>query len=220
MAASLGMPGRVSAASGLGGYPFSLGVAAGDPLPDGFVIWTRLAPRPLEEHGGMPMRPFAVRWEVSEDEGFSRIVQAGETIARPELGHSVHVEVESLRPRRPYWYRFRIEGDDASPVGVARTAPAAHDTPERLRLAVAGCQHHQAGWFDAWRHLSQENDLDAVFHYGDYIYEGGAPANPSVILGSDGQPVDRSHFGGEIYSLDDYRRRYAQYKSDPDLQAA
>lgn len=220
MAASLGMPGRVSAASGLGGYPFSLGVAAGDPLPDGFVIWTRLAPRPLEEHGGMPMRPFAVRWEVSEDEGFSRIAQAGETVARPELGHSVHVEVEGLRPRRPYWYRFRIEGDDASPVGVARTAPAAHDTPERLRLAVAGCQHHQAGWFDAWRHMSQENDLDAVFHYGDYIYEGGALANPSVILGPDGKPADRSHFGGEIYSLDDYRRRYAQYKTDPDLQAA
>ena len=220
LAASLGLPGRVSASSRLGGYPFSLGVAAGDPLPDGFVIWTRLAPRPLDEHGGMPMRPFAVRWEVAEDEGFSRIARAGEAIARPELGHSVHVEVGGLRPRRPYWYRFQIEGDDASPVGMARTAPAVDDSPERVRLAVAGCQHYQAGWYDAWRHLSEENDLDAVFHYGDYIYEGGGGAGTPLILGRDGTNVDRSHRGGEIYSLDDYRRRYAQYKSDPDLQAA
>ena len=218
--AGAGLPGRLSAAPRLGDYPFSLGVAAGDPAPDGFVIWTRLAPRPLDEHGGMPMRPVAVLWEVSEDDRFTRIVRGGEAVARPELAHSVHVEVEGLNPRRPYWYRFRLEGGDASPVGMARTAPAAHDTPDRVRLAVAGCQHYQAGWFDAWHHLSQEDDLDAVFHYGDYIYEGGMPANPPIILDREGRPADRRHVGGEIYSLDDYRRRYAQYKTDPDLQAA
>lgn len=215
-----GLPVRLSAAPRLGDYPFSLGVAAGDPAPDGFVIWTRLAPRPLDEHGGMPMRPVAVRWEVAEDERFTRVARAGEAVARPELAHSVHVEVEGLNPRRPYWYRFRLEGGDASPVGMARTAPAAHDNPDRVRLAVAGCQHYQGGWFDAWRHLSCEPDLDAVFHYGDYIYEGGPVANPPVILDARGRPADRRHFGGELYSLDDYRRRYAQYKADPDLQAA
>lgn len=214
------LPARLMAAPRLGAYPFSLGVAAGDPAPDGFVIWTRLAPRPLDEHGGMPMRPIAVLWEVAEDEGFARVVRAGEVVARPELAHSLHVEVEGLSPRRPYWYRFRIEGGDASPVGMARTAPAVHDNPDRVRLAVAGCQHFQGGWFEAWRHVSLEPDLDAIFHYGDYIYEGGPVANPPVILDAQGRPADRRHVGGEIYSLDDYRRRYAQYKTDPDLQAA
>ena len=200
-------------------YPFSLGVASGDPWPDGFVIWTRLAPKPLEEHGGMPLVAIPLRWEVSEDEGFTRIVQSGEAVARPELAHSVHVEIEGLRPRRPYWYRFLADRTVASPVGRVRTAPAAGDTPDRVRLAVAGCQAYFQGWFGAYGHLAGEADLDAVFHYGDYIYEGGRILN-TVIRDAAGNIADRGHVGGEIYSLDDYRRRYALYKGDPDLQAA
>lgn len=213
---------RAWGAAKLDAYPFTLGVASGDPWPDGFVIWTRLAPRPLDEHGGMPMAVVPVRWEIAEDERFSTIVQSGEAPARPELGHSVHVEVGGLKPARPYWYRFRLETGEASPVGRVRTAPAAGDTPDRVRLAVAGCQAIYHGWFGAYRYLSQEVDLDAVFHYGDYIYEGGSERGVGkyVILDAAGKPVDRRHVGGEIYSLDDYRRRYAQYKSDPDLQAA
>ncbi|MET0310159.1 MAG: alkaline phosphatase D family protein [Sphingomonas sp.] len=203
-------------------YPFSLGVASGDPWPDGFVIWTRLAPEPLAEHGGMPMAAVAVRWEVSEDARFTRIVRSGEAVARPELAHSVHVEVGGLKPRRPYWYRFLVEGAEVSPVGMARTAPAANSPVDRIRMAVAGCQALPHGWYDAWRHLSEEPDLDAVFHYGDYIYETGNHPAPKNLLIRDaaGNLVDRTHFGDEIYSVDDYRRRYAQYKSDPDLQAA
>ena len=203
-------------------YPFSLGIASGDPWPDGFVIWTRLAPEPLAEHGGMPMAAVPVRWQVSEDARFTRIVQSGEAVARPELAHSVHVEVGGLKPRRPYWYRFMVDGAEASPVGVARTAPAASDPVDRIRLGVAGCQALPHGWFDAYRHLSEEPDLDAVFHYGDYIYEtGGHPAPPNLLIrDAAGRIVERTHFGDEIYSVDDYRRRYAQYKSDPDLQAA
>src|SRR5688500_5230069 len=87
-------------------YPFSLGVAAGDPSPDGFVIWTRLAPEPLGEHGGMAMSPMPVSWEVADDSRFTNVVARGEAVARPELGHSVHVEVAGLQPDRPYWYRF------------------------------------------------------------------------------------------------------------------
>lgn len=202
-------------------YPFSLGVASGDPWPDGFVIWTRLAPRPLEEHGGMPMVAVPVKWDVAEDESFSRIVQSGEAVARPELGHSVHVEVAGLKPHWRYWYRFQVEGAEASPTGRARTAPAAEATPDLLRMAVVGCQSYEGGWYTAYRHLGHEPDLDAVFHYGDYIYEGGGGRrNGPVILDASGAVVSRGHVGGEIYSLDDYRRRYAQYKSDPDLQAA
>lgn len=204
------------------GYPFTLGVASGDPLPDGFVIWTRLAPKPLEEHGGMPMGAVLVRWEVAEDERFTHIVQSGEAVARPELGHSVHVEVGGLKPHRPYCYRFRVDGAEASPIGRARTAPATGAQVDRLRLAVVGCQALPHGWFDAYGHLSQEADLDAVFHYGDYIYEtAGHPAPEKLLIrDAQGNLTERIHFGDEIFSVDDYRRRYAQYKSDPHLQAA
>lgn len=201
--------------------PFALGVASGDPWPDGFVIWTRLAPRPLEEHGGMPMVAVPVLWEVSEDERFTAIVQSGEAIARPELGHSVHVEVGGLKPHWRYWYRFRVEGGEASTVGRARTAPGVGATPDRVRMAVVGCQSFPGGWYDAYGYMSREADLDVVFHYGDYIYEtgGGRRTNP-VLTDALGNAVDRDHVGGEIYSLDDYRRRYAQYKGDANLQTA
>lgn len=197
--------------------PFALGVASGDPAPDGFVLWTRLTPRPLEEHGGMPAAAVAVRWEVAEDPRFARVVQVGTEYARPELAHSVHVEVAGLKPQRPYWYRFIVEGADPSPTGVVRTAPALGARADRLRIAVAGCQHYEAGYYTAYRHLSREADLDAVFHYGDYIYEGHA--GKGIVLNGERIMV-RPHVGDEIHSLDDYRRRYAQYKSDPDLQAA
>lgn len=204
-------------AAPLGANPFTLGVAAGDPWPDGFVIWTRLAPRPLEEHGGMPAAQVPVRWEVAEDQGFSRVVRSGEALARPELAHSVHVEVGGLRPQRPYWYRFAVAGSDMSPIGTARTAPAPDALLQRLRIGVAGCQHYEMGHYDAWGHLAAEPDLDLVFHYGDYIYEGG----PTPLgLRPDKWTAVRQHVGDEIYSIDDYRRRYAQYKSDPHLQAA
>ncbi|MFT4054625.1 MAG: alkaline phosphatase D family protein [Novosphingobium sp.] len=208
-----GLPARAAVlARPLGANPFTLGVAAGDPWPDGFVIWTRLAPRPLDEHGGMPQVAVPVAWEIAEDEGFARVVRKGEALARPELGHSVHVEVGGLRPHRHYWYRFSVAGSDVSPTGLARTAPAADAAIDRLRIGVAGCQHWEAGFYDAWGALAREPDLDLVFHYGDYIYEGsGKPVGGHVV---------RCHAGDEIYSLDDYRRRYAQYKSDPHLQAA
>jgi alkaline phosphatase D len=203
---------RVWAQPVFGVTPFALGVASGDPWPDGFVIWTRLAPHPLDEHGGMPMIIVPVKWEVAEDEAFAKIVRSGEVLARPELGHSVHVEIAGLKPSRPYFYRF-MTGGDLSRTGRVRTAPFPGDSPERVRLAVAGCQNWENGYYTAYRHLSLENDLDAVFHYGDYIYE--SKANTSA----DKPPV-RPHVGGELYSLDDYRRRYAQYRTDADLQAA
>ena len=202
---------RVWAQPAFASDPFTLGVAAGDPAPDGFVIWTRLAPQPLEPNGGMPMAAVPVRWEVAEDDGFRAIARSGQAFAPPELAHSVHVEVGGLKPARRYWYRFRTGSDAVSLTGTAMTAPAAGALPEKLRIAVAGCQFYQPGYFTAYRHLSQEPDLDLVFHYGDYIYEGNG--------NGDGTPV-RRHVGEECQSLDDYRRRYAQYKLDPDLIAA
>ncbi|RYE04384.1 MAG: alkaline phosphatase [Sphingomonadales bacterium] len=195
--------------------PFSMGVASGDPAPDGFVIWTRLAPSPLEQGGGMRAETVKVGWEVAEDDSFRKIVLAGNALARPELGHSVHVEVAGLQSHRRYWYRFTIDGI-RSDIGTARTAPAPGAMADSLRIAVAGCQNYQAGLFTAWRHISQEADLDFVYHYGDYIYEGKSAPEPAPGR----PPVVRRHRGEEIYSLDDYRQRYALYKIDPDLRAA
>lgn len=198
-------------------YPFQLGVAAGDPAPDGFVIWTRLAPEPLEIGYGMPTAPVEVQWEVASDDRFATIVQKGAAVARPELGHSVHVEVAGLQPGTPYWYRF-VAGRERSLVGRARTAPAFGANLARVRFASVGCQHYEQGYFTAHRKLAAESDLDFIFCYGDYIYEG---RGERVWNGTAG-PIEniRQHTDGEIYSLDDYRRRYAQYKMDTDLQAS
>lgn len=191
-------------------YPFPLGVASGDPLPDGVVLWTRLAPEPLAG-GGMPMTNVEVAWEVARDRAFSQIAQKGTTIARPELGHSVHVEPEGLEPAREYFYRFRV-GGEVSPLGRTRTAPAEGAPVDRLRFAVCGCSHYETGYFTAYKRIAAEQ-FDFVFHTGDYIYEGRADGgrNPALV---------RQHQGSEIYTLVDYRNRYAQYKLDPDLRAA
>ncbi len=199
--------GAVAAAPVFSAYPFSLGVASGDPTPDGVVLWTKLAPKPLEPGGGMSPEPIEVSWTIAEDEGLSRAVQSGKVVASPQWGHSVHVEVAGLRPDRWYWYQFKA-GAELSPKGRTRTFPAADSLPEKLRFAFASCQHYESGLFTAYQHLARE-DLDLVVHLGDYIYEGAA---------RDKQV--RRHNGPEIFTLDDYRARYALYKSDPALQAA
>lgn len=197
-------------------YPFQLGVASGDPSADGFVIWTRLAPDPFEIGHGMPSQAVELKWEVAEDSGFRKIAQQGLAIARPELGHAVHVEIAGLQPGRPYHYRF-VAGTERSLHGVARTLPAAGSAVDRVRLAVAGCQHYEQGYYTAYRDMAARNP-DFVFCYGDYIYEGRS----SRVWNSSAGPVEnpRQHVGGAIYSIDDYRRRYAQTKMDTDLQAA
>ncbi len=195
--------------------PFQLGVAAGDPLPDGFVIWTRLAPRPMEPGYGMPRQAMVVQWEVATDAGFGTIVRSGDAIARPELGHSVHVEVEGLESGRPYFYRFRV-GSERSGVGRAKTAPIVGAPLAQVKFGVSGCQAFESGYYTAHRKMADE-DLDFVFFYGDYIYEG---RGNRVYGGTSTQANPRVHQGGEVYSVDDYRQRYSQYTMDPDLQSA
>jgi alkaline phosphatase D len=191
---------------------FTLGVASGDPLPDAVVIWTRLAPGPLEPFGGMDARSVKVEWEVAEDETFRRVVRRGTAHARPEYAHTVHVDVRGLRPWRHYFYRFRADGQ-LSPVGRTRTAPAPNDEPA-VKLAVASCQAYYDGFYTAYQDVvSREHD--AVLFLGDYIYEVGV--GPTAGIRNQPVPVD---FAGEIFTLDEYRARYALHKSDPDLQAA
>lgn len=191
-------------------YPFRLGVASGDPSADGAVLWTRLAPEPLDG-GGMPMHPIEIGFEVAEDEQFRAIVKAGTVIARPELGHAVHVELEGLRPAREYWYQFVVD-DAVSPVGRTKTAPASGARVDRLRFGSCGCSNYEAGYFTAYRHMAEEA-FDFIYHCGDYIYEAGDGVKRQ-------KNWVRRHRGGEPYTLVDYRNRYALYKSDPDLMAA
>ena len=214
----IGAPGILRAQSVFRTFPFALGIASGDPAPDGFVIWTRLAPDPLEQHGGMAMTPMDVEWEVASDDRFATVVAKGTTVARPEVAHSVHVEVAGLQPNRPYWYRFTA-GGERSFSGRARTLPAAGAAMDKLKFGVVGCQNYEDGFFGAYNHLARE-ELDFVFHYGDYIYEWrGSPSSASYFTGRLQVPV-RQHAGQLLYDLADYRQRYAQYKTDTDLQRA
>ncbi|WP_438481122.1 alkaline phosphatase D family protein [Oleiharenicola lentus] len=188
-------------------YPFTLGIASGDPAPDGFVLWTRLAPTPLLPGGGMSAEPVAVQWQVCSDEAMTRVVRAGTAIADAAWGHSVHVEVAGLEPARWYWYQFKA-GSEVSAKGRSRTMPASGVEADKLRFAFASCQKYESGYYTAFEHLARE-ELDLVVHLGDYIYEKG-PDEKAV----------RQHNGPEIFTLDDYRARYALYKTDPALQAA
>ncbi|MFI6155031.1 alkaline phosphatase D family protein [Kitasatospora sp. NPDC051170] len=197
--------------------PFTLGVASGDPLPNAVVLWTRLAPRPLEPDFGLPpVGSVRVGWEIARDERFRRVERRGSARAHAEFSYSLHVDVDGLQAGREYWYRFTV-GSWTSPVGRTRTAPARGRRPESSRLAVASCQAYEDGYFTAYRHLADE-DLDAVFHVGDYIYEYGIDA-----VGGDRRYADRTlpaALNHETTTLADYRLRYSLYKNDPDLQAA
>jgi alkaline phosphatase D len=196
-------------------YPFALGVASGEPVHDGFssrlVLWTRLAPDPLNG-GGMPPNDVEVRWEIAEDENFSNVVQSGTEIATAHpttssTDHSVHVALWGLEPARYYWYRFKA-GEEISPVGRTKTAPEAGAPLSSLKFAFASCSDFQEGYFPAYRAIAEE-DLDFVFHLGDYIYEYG-PDPDSTRVSQTPEPTD----------LESYRNTYAEYLLDPDLQAA
>jgi len=189
--------------------PFRFGVASGDPVPDGVVLWTRLDGQVLERAGALRLH-VPVQWEVSEDERFRRIVRKGSQLAIPELGHSVHAEVGGLRPGRHHWYRFTA-GGEVSATGRTRTAPAVNAAIDRFRFAFVSCQSYENGYFTAYRRVAEE-DLDLVVHLGDYIYE-------TATMGPE-RAVRLQEAGGELFTLDQYRARYAHYKTDQDLQAA
>lgn len=178
---------------------FALGVASGQPRPEGMVLWTRITGAELPEQ-------VDVQWELAEDEAFARIVARGQHRAEQAWAHSVHVEPAGLASDRWYWYRFHALGQ-RSPVGRTRTAPR-DDARATLHLAIASCQRYDVAHYAAWRHLA-ERPLDAVVFLGDYIYESGS--SPSAL---------RPYAGGVARSLEAYRDRYALYKSDPSLQAA
>ncbi|CAL9431460.1 alkaline phosphatase D family protein [Streptomyces sp. enrichment culture] len=196
--------------------PFTLGVASGDPLPDSVVLWTRLAPVPFEADGGLPAERVTVHWELAHDERFRRVARRGTATAHPEFHHTVHVEAGHLEAGRVYYYRFRA-GRWTSPTGRTRTAPGPGSRVASLTLAAVSCQAYHDGYYTPYAHLAAE-DVDLVFHLGDYLYEYAVDA-----VGGQRKYTDRTLpdvFRRETLTLEDYRLRYALYKSDPDLAAA
>lgn len=193
-----------------GAYAFPLGVASGDPAPDGFVIWTRLAVDPVAPDGmGGMGEAVPVRWDIAADESFRTLVASGGTIAEPSDAHSIHVEVQGLRPGRPYWYRFTALGQQ-SPVGRACTTPAPNAAVETLRLAVASCSNWEVGYFSAYGHMADEAP-DLTLFLGDYIYEYTRGADRA-------HEVVRPYGLEEATTLAGYRNRYALHRTDADLQ--
>jgi alkaline phosphatase D len=190
-------------------YPFSLGVASGSPRPNSIVLWTRILPDPLNADSVAPL-PMVVQWEIAEDDAFRKITAKGSATALPELAHSVHVDVTGLQPDRWYWYRFML-GGAVSPTGRTRTAPPLDAMPSLLRFAFASCQHWEFGQYAAHRHIA-EAAPDLIAFLGDYIYEWG----PYDLV----HPTASRQRSNESMTLAGYRARYAQYKSDPYLQAA
>ena len=181
---------------------FTHGVASGDPLPDGVIIWTRFIGA-----GGR------IGWEVSEDESFATITQRGEASASPVDDFCVKIDVRGLAPGRRYFYRF-LSASDPSPVGRTRTAPA--QGGDSLSIALFSCSNFGFGYFHAYGHAAAREDIDLAVHTGDYIYEYGRTTYPSEADTVPGRIIDPST---EIVRLNDYYQRYATYHADPDLLA-
>ncbi|MER7737681.1 alkaline phosphatase D family protein [Streptomyces sp. NPDC096538] len=192
---------------------FLHGVASGDPLPDGVLLWTRVTPTPEATPGSGSGPDTEVRWTVARDSGFTDVVARGSTLATAASDHTVKADIRGLRPATDYWFRFSAGGTD-SPAARTRTAPAPDTAVGGLRLGVVSCANWEAGHFAAYRHLAARGDLDAWLHLGDYVYEYGTGE-----YGTRGEVVRPHSPAHEIVTLADYRTRHARYKTDPDLQA-
>ncbi|WP_309059086.1 alkaline phosphatase D family protein [Streptomyces sp.] len=192
---------------------FLHGVASGDPLPDGVLLWTRVTPTPEAIPGSGLGPDTEVSWTVARDRAFTDVVAKGSTLATAASDHTVKADIRGLRPATDYWFRFSAGGTD-SPVARTRTAPAADAAVTGLRFGVVSCSNWEAGHFSAYRHLAARGDLDAWLHLGDYLYEYGTGE-----YGTRGKVVRPTAPAHEIVTLADYRVRHAAYKTDPDLQA-
>jgi alkaline phosphatase D len=192
---------------------FLHGVASGDPLPDGILLWTRVTPTPEATPGSGLGPDTEVSWMVARDKALTDIVTKGSTTATAACDHTVKADIRGLEPATDYWFRFSAGGTD-SPAARTRTAPAATASVSRLRFGVVSCANWEGGYFSSYRHLAARGDLDAWLHLGDYIYEYGTGE-----YGTRGTVVRQTAPTHEILTLADYRVRHGKYKTDPDLQA-
>ncbi|MEU8823824.1 alkaline phosphatase D family protein [Streptomyces sp. NPDC048636] len=196
------------------GPSFEHGIASGDPLPDGVLLWTRITPTPEAVPGSGRGPAVDVRWEVASDKEFRSVVAHGTVRATAASDHTVKADVRGLKPATDYFYRFSTDGGATSAVGRTRTTPAQDAATDGVRFGVVSCANWEAGYFSPYRHLAGRTDLDAILHLGDYIYEyksGEYPEAEYVV-----RPHRPTH---EIITLADYRVRHATYKTDADVRA-
>jgi alkaline phosphatase D len=185
---------------------FRHGVASGDPERDRVVVWTRAT--------ADPPRSVRLRWTVARDPGLAEVVAEGQAEATADSDYTAQVDVGGLTADTHYWYAFEADGEQ-SPLGRTRTLPG--PDVEHLRFAVVSCAKFNSGFFNGYARIAERDDLQFVLHLGDYIYEASQTPPASQTPGADiGRPFDPLH---ECVTLDDYRRRYAQYHTDPDTQA-
>ncbi|MFK7912780.1 MAG: alkaline phosphatase, partial [Pseudomonadales bacterium] len=195
---------RLAASVPLPDNPFTLGIASGDVTATQAVLWTRLAPNPDQANGAMPPVSVAVQWQLALNPDMSTVVQRGQVLTGPAHAHCVHVDLAGLEPGRQYWYQFTT-ATHRSAIGRTKTLPRDAET---VRFVTASCQNYTHGSFVAYRHMVKD-DPDFVLHLGDYIYD--------TAFGED----FRNHESERApQTLDDFRRRHALYKTDPDLQHA
>ena len=192
----------------LSANPFSLGIASGDVTDDSVVLWTRLAPEPLEADGGMEPCSIPVHWELAADPRMSRVIRRGEAIATPTFAHSVHVDLEGLEPGREYWYRFWVLSH-SSPIGRTKTLPHRDGSPDSVRFITASCQNYTHGYFVAYEHMILDKP-DFIIHLGDYFYDTSFGVTDFRHHETEKAPV----------TVADFRRRHARYKTDMQLQHA
>ena len=178
--------------------PFYHGVASGDPLQDAVIIWTRITTTDSE---------ISVSWEMASDVQFSNVVASGASSTSADKDYTVKVDVTGLESNTYYYYRFSHDGT-SSIIGRTKTAPEASEV-DQLRFATVSCSNWQHGYFNAYNRITDRNDIDAVIHLGDYIYEY-APGEYGDVRDHDPP--------SEIVELVDYRTRYAQYRLDPALR--
>jgi alkaline phosphatase D len=182
--------------------PFYFGVASGDPDANSVILWSKLLVENINE--------IAVDWSIAADTNFNNIVQSGKIKTDTSSAFTINFKVSNLQPYTTYFYRFTYDGKN-SPIGRTKTAPI---QTNEVKLAVVSCNNYTNGYFNAFRAVAERNDIDAVVHLGDYIYEYGNGKRKKA------EPV-RAHIPDkEILSLQEYRSRYAQYRLDKDLQEA
>ncbi|MEP3888916.1 MAG: alkaline phosphatase D family protein [Hellea sp.] len=185
---------------------FSHGIASGDPLGGSVILWTRITPN------NPTAGPVEVIWEMDKDENFGSLSASGTFTTNAARDWTVKVDATDLDGKADYFYRFRV-GDTVSPIGRTKTLPQA--SVNSARFAVVSCANWEHGFFNAYDHIARQDHFDAVIHLGDYYYEYGAGV---YATGSDIE-INRRHVPEhEIVSLEDYRLRHGQYRSDPGLQ--
>ncbi len=190
-----------------GANPFLHGVASGDPLADRVILWTRVSP--YDDRIGEPIE---THWWIARDSLGLEVVAGGSVVASPATDYTVKVDASGLEPGSDYYYGFLTQ-TGLSPIGRTRTLP--RDDVEHVRMAFASCANLPAGFFNGYACMAERDDIDVVLHLGDYLYEyGNGEYGDGTSLGRIPDPIH------ETLTLEDYRRRHASYKADPDLQAA